>query len=129
FHGGLCPTDFYWGDSHRRIVRIPYCWEDDVAAAWPGWAWNGKLPHGSGLAVLDFHPVNVALNVKTMEGYQAIKSALGRRRLFETTPCDFVKHVNRGTGARTYLEGLLSTIPRTRWRKISEIADEWRASG
>jgi len=128
FHDTLSPTDFFWGDSGRRIVRLPYFWEDDVCATWPGWHWTADPPAGSGLKIFDFHPAYVALNIETLAGYRAVKQALGSRRLYEAQPEDFAPHVHRGAGACTFLEATLAKMLPDRWRRISEIADDWRAT-
>lgn len=42
-HGGLMPTDLY-PEGGQRITRLPYFWEDDLLATWPGWDWETAEP-------------------------------------------------------------------------------------
>ena len=82
-HPGLQPTELYLGDTQRSIVRLPYFWEDDVCAEWPGWSWSQAVPQSDGLRIFDFHPAYIALNMKRMQNYRQLKHVLGSRRLYE----------------------------------------------
>ena len=128
---GLQPTDIYFGKSKRRITRLPYFWEDDDFAETPGRDWASRPPSASdpGLRIFDFHPVYVALNMASMQGYQLVKSELGARPLFSATPEEFRPHINEGLGCRKFLEALLMQSDLKRFCKISDITTEYRRLG
>ncbi|KAF0116759.1 MAG: hypothetical protein FD149_1315 [Rhodospirillaceae bacterium] len=76
-HPRLRPTLWHHIKSDRAIVRLPYFWEDDVAACWPDWCWSRIPEAGDGLAIYDFHPIFVALNVASRSVYETLKQRLG----------------------------------------------------
>jgi len=125
-HRGLYPTDIYLGRLLRRFTRLPYFWEDDVMAVWPGWNWS-VVPQTDGLAIYDFHPVFVALNISTMKGYEQIKNMQPPRPLYERTPEDFAPHTERGSGSGTFLKTLIASRPSDAFVTIAEITGAYRA--
>ncbi|MFT6397449.1 MAG: hypothetical protein ACJAYU_002202 [Bradymonadia bacterium] len=88
-----------WND----LVRLPIYWEDDV-----------HLMHGRplelaavgleqpGLKILNFHPVLLALNASSLDGYQGLKKGLAASgtSLQGATQGDFAPFVNTGYGLR-----------------------------
>lgn len=123
FHEGLRPTDIYLGRSNRRLVRLPYVWEDDIMAEWPGWSWTATAGHKAGLEIYDFHPVHIALNTDRMERYRSFKESLNGKPLIEASPQDFASFVNKGEGARSYLRRLLQSGSKAPFHRISDITD------
>jgi hypothetical protein len=121
FHRNLEPTDLYMGASRRRLTRLPYCWEDDVAATWPGWRWETDPIISPGLAIFAFHPIHVALNMTTLARYDALKRALAVKPLAEASRTDVAPFADQGPGARDFLVRLLALTDRRRFRRISEI--------
>lgn len=108
-HEGLQPVDVYCGSSRRRLTRLPYNWEDDVAADHPHWQWDSEEPNPAGMAIFDFHPIHVALNTASMSQYEELRSSLNGRDLSQATEKDVEPFVGRGLGARTFLESLLKS--------------------
>lgn len=125
FHRYLHPTDLYMGTSARRLTRLPYFWEDDLMTKWPNWDWE-TVPNPMGLAIYDFHPCYIALNMTTMKGYENIKWRVPWRPLFENAPEDFAPYVETGTGTRSFFERLVNTHPAAQFLKISEITAAYR---
>lgn len=121
FHPGLQPTSLYLGHPPRRITRLPYLWEDDIAAAWPGWNWQIDTIPNTGLCITDFHPIHVALNSDNLDRYQALKASLGRRRLNSVTEEDVAPFRNPGIGARTFLQQILTSAPRAEFATVSAL--------
>ena len=128
FHAGLQPTDFYAGASRRRLVRLPYFWEDDIAADWPNWLWTKAPISTEGLAIYNFHPIFIALNIDSMDQYEALKHFLGGRFLGELTEAECAPFTNRGVGARDFLERLLQSAPTNSFQTVSAIAQNYRQS-
>ncbi|HEY8645028.1 MAG TPA: hypothetical protein VIL77_04035 [Gaiellaceae bacterium] len=66
------PVEFTW--DGRSLKRLVTCWEDDFA-----WQSGTALPPAeamldkAGLKVFDFHPVHIALNSVTADGYTQLK--------------------------------------------------------
>jgi len=127
FHRNLVPTDLYLGTSGRRLTRLPYGWEDDVAANWPGWRWDAEPVTSPGLAIFDFHPIHVALNTRALGPYGDLKRALGSMQLQNATERDIAHFIERGQGTRSYLERLLGSVEPARLSTISAIARAARA--
>lgn len=123
FHDGLQPVDFF--PAGRRMIRLPYQWEDDVAATWPGWNWDSAPVLGDGLAAVDFHPILVALNSTSLSSYRELKSRLGSRHLTAATREEIAPLIQDGPGARTYLEDLLKCLGKHRILTASEAAEQW----
>jgi hypothetical protein len=69
----LRPIEYHW--AQRRLLRVPYFWEDDfeMERPTPCWQLEALLGNGPGLKVFDFHPVHVYLNSHSMEAYRRLK--------------------------------------------------------
>lgn len=122
FHEGLHRTEFHAGQSRRRIIRLPYVWEDDIAALWPGGNWDIDALPETGLCILDFHPIHVALNSGSMEAYGAAKAFLGERSLASLTEAEAERFRNPGRGSRSFLEDLLAAHPAPDFATVSKLA-------
>lgn len=122
FHPNLEPTSLFLGREGRRIVRLPYFWEDDVAASWPGWDWRDGSCESGGLQIYDFHPIHVALNTDTMDRYAAVKAHLDGRPLTSLSEAECARFRNPGHGARTYLERLVAEYPAGSFARVSDLA-------
>ncbi len=128
FHRGLQGTDRYVGRNPRRLVRLPYFWEDDIAAAWPAWRWEAAPDLCPGLRIYDFHPIHVALNTDRMQRYTALKAWLGDRPLWSLTEVECQDFVNPGVGVRTFLEQVLRQPPESGFLTTSQLSflyQEW----
>jgi hypothetical protein len=51
------------------MIKVPYCWEDDVAALYGRLEAFGELETRTDLRVMDFHPIHVFLNMADMVHY------------------------------------------------------------
>lgn len=95
--------------SWTGMVRLPIWFEDDVHIA-------RRLPcsleaidvGGSGLHVMSFHPVLLALNARTPDAYAGLKAALQARgvALTDAQPGDFAPHRQEG-GVASLLAAVL----------------------
>ncbi len=121
FHQNLAPTDLYMGASGRRLTRLPCCWEDDIAANWPGWHWDSDPITSPGLMIFTLHPIHVALNTTTLERYNALKSALAGKPLARASQAAIGAFADQRRGTRDFLTRLLAQTDRRRFRTISEI--------
>lgn len=109
FHEGLTATALFLNECRRPLIRLPYLWEDDIAAQWPTFTWN-QLPFSNhGLRIYDFHPIHVALNTDTMERYASLKRSCVGRPLHSLSRNDVAPFVNHGEGARSFLERILGS--------------------
>lgn len=93
----LEPVVYYW-ENGKRLVRLPYMWEDDFEMVRPDCVWDlgGVIDRGTGLMIMDFHPIHVFLNSVTLATYRSVR-ALGRLAdLSETTVRG---HIETGRGA------------------------------
>ncbi len=123
FCPGLRPTKAHFEAGGRGLIRLPYYWEDDTAALWPGWSWNGPQDEPpDGLRIYDFHPIHVALNMASLDAYQRLKEALNGRPMFSATEADCAPFINRGAGTRTFLERLLASVEPDWFHTVSDLA-------
>jgi hypothetical protein len=119
-HPGLRPTHLHLG-ANRPLLRLPYWWEDDVAAETPGWDWAGAPKASDGLRIFDFHPVHVALNMANLGSYIRLKETLSGP-LTSAAPADFSRCAHAGAGTRTFLERLLAEAERVPFYQVSDLA-------
>lgn len=129
FLTNLAPTDLYMGVSGRRLTRLPYSWEDDVAATWPGWRWEAEPVTAPGLAIFGFHPIHVALNSRTLGPYGNLKRKLGPMPLQGATEAAVEQFVESGEGTRRFLERLLGGAACPRLFTVTAITRATRAGG
>lgn len=123
-HDGLRPTCTYFGAARRRIVRLPFFWEDDVMAEWPEWRWDSAIPHGEGLRIYNFHPVFLALNIGDLDGYRAFKRHMGDRPFQHASRAELARFRNNGCGAADFFQRLVGSDGA--FQTISAIADRYR---
>ncbi len=82
----------------RPLVRIPYVWEDYYEMFQPEPWWNPLAQlDGSGVVVLNFHPMHVYLDQPTLAPYEALKGAV--RELSKATTDDVLPCVGRALAA------------------------------
>ena len=95
----LTPVEYWW--EQRTLLRVPYFWEDDfeMERVAPCWKLAPLLDSGSGLKVLDFHPVHVYLNSRTMGPYHALKERAPR--LPDITAKGVAEFIRDEAGTRT----------------------------
>lgn len=93
----LEPVVYYWEDG-KRLVRLPYMWEDDFEMVRPDSIWDlGQMvDRGTGLMIMDFHPIHVFLNSVTLSTYRSVR-ALGR--LADLPEGVVRQHIAPGRGA------------------------------
>lgn len=127
-HDYLQPVDVFFGQKKRRITRLPFYWEDDVAADHPGWKWDADVPCANGLMIFNFHPIHIALNTSSMTQCARLRSTLGERKLNQLTEKDVEPFVERNHGARTFLEAVLDSAPPQSFSTISPISDSFRCA-
>ena len=124
FHANLQPTSLFLGRSKRRLVRLPYRWADDICADWPGWDWDSEPENAPGLNIFAFHPIHIALNTDSMGRYEELKSLARGTKLGDLPMTAVEPLVNRGAGARTFLERLLGQAGDGGFARLSDISAE-----
>lgn len=129
FERDVRPLHYHVGETGAGLLRLPFYFEDDLAAEWPGFRWDAEIPPAEGLKIFDFHPMYVALNVLDMAPYRRLKASLGARRLHDVTRAEVAPLVHRGAGDRDFLMRVLSRRGDEVFATISEIAADHRAGG
>lgn len=105
-HPGLQATLLHLGRS-RPLVRLPYWWEDDIAACTPGCDWTPPPSNGE-LRIYDFHPIHVALNMRSLDSYRDLKQQMGKP-LWLASERDIAPFANVGSrGTKDFLKDLLA---------------------
>ncbi len=122
FVTGLKAFQHHLLQDMRGLIRLPYFWEDDIAAIWPDWDWSSSVSESEGLCIYDFHPIHVALNMASIDQYSRLKVALGNRPLQSATQADCAPFVHPGEGTRTFLERLLQSRSSGAFHTISNLA-------
>jgi len=96
------------------VARVPIFWEDDVHLHYGRTAsWAAVPPGRSGVRVVNFHPVLLALNARDLAGYRALKASLLRQNLsLRGAPeAAFAPFRHAGPdGVAAVLEGLLTWL-------------------
>jgi hypothetical protein len=118
-HPGLRPVTHRV--SETCMTRLPFFWEDDIAAMDPNWDWRSGLPESVGLRIFDFHPVHIALNTADLANYEALKAALRSRSLHEADQREFRPFRHQGEGTLTFFRRLIETVPPSRFSTVSEV--------
>lgn len=119
-HPGLQPVRWQFDRQASPVWRLPYFWEDDFAAADPGWDWAGPPPQSAGLRIFDFHPILIALNAARLDCYSDLKRSIGGGRLASVSEADVSRFRNAGAGAKTFLERLLDGV--VKFARVSDLA-------
>lgn len=52
------------------IIKVPYCWEDDVACIYTQNSPISEVMQRPGLRVFDFHPIHIYLNTEDLARYE-----------------------------------------------------------
>jgi hypothetical protein len=93
----LEPVVYYW-EGGKRLVRLPYMWEDDFEMVRPDGVWDlgGLIDRGTGLMIMGFHPIHVFLNSVTLATYHSVR-AMGN--LADLPEEAFRGHICTGRGA------------------------------
>lgn len=121
-HANLMAVDLHLGEG-KLIRRLPFYWEDDSFAETPGSDWTKEPVRSPGLNIFAFHPVHVAINTARFSTYNLMRSKVSD---LKTWTSDFAsEYANKGAGARTYLQSLVSNAPKD-FLTISELAEASR---
>jgi hypothetical protein len=101
-------VEFWW--KERRLLRIPYFWEDDLEMERPRpcWQLNPLLQIGQGLKVFGFHPIHIYLNSTNMKSYQMLKRRVPK--LFEAIPSEVDCHVYTGLGTNSLFTEIVEQL-------------------
>lgn len=122
FHPNLEASVLHFGQHSRRLVRLPYLWEDDLMSYRDDWNWQ-PWDFEDGLKIFDFHPMHIGMNACSMDNYTLLKERLGPRSLNTTKLEEVADITNTGEGARTFLESLVSAVSSDRFHTISQISE------
>ncbi len=93
----LAPVTYYW-ENGKRLIRLPYVWEDDFEMVRPNSNWDLEklFQVGSGLMIMDFHPIHIFLNSSTLAPYRAVRSG---GQLGDLSEQHVSKYIQVGYGA------------------------------
>jgi hypothetical protein len=100
-----------WHSRGRKIRRMNYNWEDDLAFDDPLQDWAVYRPMGH-VDVFDFHPIHVALNSRREDQYMLLKTQLGPGHLHEAERDATVALREAGPGAADFLRAILTSESR-----------------
>ena len=92
----------------RYMVRIPYVWEDDLElrSPNPAFKFNENKFSGSGLKILNFHPLYIALNSNSWDSYLNFKKNY-TSRFQEISLKEVFKYRQNREGIENFLIDLL----------------------
>lgn len=95
----LHPVEYWW--RQRRLIRVPYFWEDDFEMERPEPCWQPAklLNQGPGLKIFDFHPIHIYLNSADMEPYRNLKAQVPRLHAVDHGLVE--RFVQEGPGTQT----------------------------
>ena len=117
----LEPVVYYW-ESGKRLVRLPFMWEDDFEMVRPDSVWDlGRvIDHGTGLMIMDFHPIHVYLNSVTLAPYHSVR-ALGR--LADLSEDVVRGHIETGRGAGYAFRSAIERMQRSEMVFLHSFSD------
>ena len=113
---GLTPHVLYTNRMHKKLLRIPFYWEDDVECFHPSPNWDIQSPIFTinGLKMFNFHPMYVGLNECDFRNYELIKEKYqGVKSLAKLTQEEIMPYLNKGLGAKSFFMDLLDYLKRT----------------
>ena len=99
--------------SWNSVVRVPIYWADDVHAMHGRhFALASIALDEPGLKVFDFHPIHVALNSRTLDGYRAFRAAMAEqgRPMSEASRAEVDPFREQGPGAADLMAALLAFL-------------------
>jgi hypothetical protein len=99
---------YHWGGG-KKLVRLPYMWEDDFEMVRPQSVWDlsTMVARGSGLMIMDFHPLHIYLNSIDLSSYRSLRQ-YGH---FADLPEAVVRqHVRSGAGAQSAFRSAISSM-------------------
>lgn len=112
----------------KKLLRIPFFWEDDTELVDPGRCWDfyHKKYHVHGLKIFNFHPLHVYLNSQTPGAYENLKKEGPLQELDIKTIDSLVNKEKNGVG--TLFNSLVEFLAgkQKQSHTISEIAEEWK---
>lgn len=119
-HPNLQRVDLHLGEG-RVIHRLPFYWEDDSFAGMPQSDWTKPPVTTAGLNIFAFHPVHVAINTASMTTYEAMRS---KQPNIQSWTKEFTtEYVNDSAGARSFLKGLIETVPKAEFMTITQMGN------
>jgi hypothetical protein len=119
------PVEYWW--QGKRLLRIPFVWEDDVEGMRPQPLWSPTpFVHCAGpLSVMNFHPIHLHLNDSSMTSYRILKE---RKADIKRISCeDTVDLIQDGEGPRKMFDMVVEHVAKAGGgRTISEVAETHR---
>jgi hypothetical protein len=115
------PVVYYW-ESGKQLVRLPYIWEDDFEMVRPDGIWDlgSMIDSSEGLVIMDFHPIHIFLNSKTLSTYKLVRS-FGR---LSVLPEDLVRsHIYNGRGAGYAFQTAIEKMQRSNTIFLQSFSD------
>jgi hypothetical protein len=125
---GITPFEQELRHNGRKMLRIPYFFEDSIAIGVPEKSieFSDSCYHVPGLKIFNFHPVHIYLNSDTEERYNALKQ-LGPLPSLSERQCS--RFVDGGvSGVRKFFEELVSHISQNQRKSytIDDVVKLWR---
>lgn len=124
--GVIPPRPFFYRAQPMRLLRLPYVWEDDVEMIEEKPDWTAERFERSTLQlqILDFHPIHVFLNSRSLESYELLKM---RHPINECSSSDLAPHVSKGSGTGSLFRDLInSSSLENQWITVREADALWR---
>ena len=102
------PHEFWW--NGRRLLRIPYYWEEDFEMERPEPCWHLEplLNIGEGLKIFNFHPIHIYLNSTNMKSYNAFRTHVPNP--YEVTSMQAMTFIQKGVGTQTVFQELIESL-------------------
>ncbi|MEG3640488.1 polysaccharide deacetylase WbmS family protein [Magnetococcus sp. PR-3] len=126
-HPNLQPVTLH-AEGGAQLIRLPYCWEDDLQAIDPAGGWDLPKTLEPGLRIYNFHPVHVALNMNDMAQYARMKKGLGGTPLTAATPKHFAPYTSSEPGTLTFLQQLMKQAETARFDTVGGLTKQWEQS-
>lgn len=123
------PLEYFYVETTRSLVRMPYYWEDYIEMLRPEPRWQSiqYICRGYGLKILNFHPIHIYLNSNSTLKYQELKKHVSN--LQSATPEDLEPFRNRNYGVYNLFLEVIKFHTKRESINIKDIYEGWKRSG
>lgn len=119
----VAPHEIRYSADGPSLVRVPHFFQDNMYMfARRPWSLRDPWFATPGLKVFDFHPVHIALNSATFDGYERLKRS---KPLKDVRRDDVTPFRSTGPGAATLFDEVLDAVG-SRGTTIRDYARGWR---
>ncbi len=119
------PHRVFYSNNELPLTRIPFLWEDDLHSYNPDKSfifYPGDY-HFEGLKVFNFHPLFIALNMFSMDGYETLKR--GNKKLNKLTYKEIRPYIHKGIGDNDFFLQFVDYLTSNKSYTVKELSEKY----